>query len=256
MLSTFVQAGKENAVVPVSLQDVIHSKVLQEMRSYMVHLPRGYGNSEHRYPVFYLLDAEQGNYFQQTIKTIESLSNHGKIPEMIVVGIKNTNRLRDMNIPEFIYRDEIIVGGANNFLSFLKNELMSVIDKKYRTTHFNVLSGRSASATFSIFTMISEPNLFNAIIASSPSFYVNEKIIITKTRALFKNRKYFDPIFFMNLGTEDSKKRIEQTKHYTKLLKNIAPSNFKWEMRVMEGEGHVPETSNLDGLLMIFSNGT
>jgi predicted alpha/beta superfamily hydrolase len=77
----------------------IHSNVLNENRTILVSLPKGYQKSKRSYPVLYLLDAEF--FFQQAVATVEFLSdwpeylrNQG-IPQMIIVGIVNIDRNRD-----------------------------------------------------------------------------------------------------------------------------------------------------------------
>ena len=250
-------AGNVNAdagIGSVSKTEVIESSVLQEDRPLLIHLPKNYDVPGNQFPVLYILDAEQEVHFQRSVEVVESLVGRGELPNMIIVGIENTNRLSDMNALSFEFRGETIVGGASKFLEFIEQELVTFIDEKYRASKFRILFGRSASATFSIFTMVSKPATFRAYIASSPSFFVNEELILSRTREFFGSGNSVDRIFFMNLGTEDSAKRVEQTTAYANLLEEIAPSDFKWEMRVMSGEGHVPVTSMEDGLQMIFRN--
>jgi predicted alpha/beta superfamily hydrolase len=236
----------------ISKHEVMHSTVLKEDRTLRIHLPRDYQASKSHYPVLFILDAEQGIHFQRSVEILESLADREELPRLIIVGIENTNRLRDMNAVTFEYDGQSIVGGSDKFLSFIQTEVIAFVDKNYRTSNFRILFGRSASAAFSIFAMVSAPGAFDAYIASSPSFYVNNEIIRVRTRTYFASKSSFDRIFFMNLGTDDSINRIEQTRSYAGLLDDIAPSEFKWELKVMHGEGHVPITSLEDGLQMIF----
>ena len=252
--SVFAQCVGDSAIEIVSKREVIHSGILMEERPILIHLPRDYQASGNNYPVLFILDADQGRHFQRSVEVVESFADCVELPQMIIVGIENTNRLRDMNVPTFEYKGKSIVGGAENFLKFIEEEVVTSIDENYRTSNFRILFGRSASATFSIFAMVSRPEVFNAYIASSPSFYVNNELIRVKTQKLFANIKSFNRIFFMNLGTGDSMNRVEQTREYAALLREIAPSDFKWELRVMSGEGHVPVTSLEDGLQMIYGN--
>jgi predicted alpha/beta superfamily hydrolase len=231
---------------------IIESITLREKRFLEIHLPAQYESSAGVHPVLILLDANQGSYFTDTVKKIETLTEQGKLPQLIIVGIYDTNRLRDMNALPFTFRGENIEGGADKFLTFIEKDVVPFINKRYRTSDFNILSGRSASATFAIFAMLTKPDVFNAIIASSPSFFVNEELIFVKTQELLENRESFNRILFMNLGTKDSVERVRNTRKYAALLREIAPVNFKWEMREMKGEGHVPASSVEDGLLMIF----
>lgn len=238
----------------ISKRVIIQSSVLQEERPILVHLPREYDVSGSQYPVLYILDADQGDHFQKSVELVESLAEGGEIPGMIIIGIENTSRLRDMNVPVFNYQGASIVGGADKFLKFIESELITFIDENYRTSPSRILFGRSASATFSIFAMVSHPLVFDAYIASSPSFFVNEESITVNTQKFFENKKSLDRIFFMNLGTEDSTKRVKQTKQYAALIEQLAPSEFKWELRIMNGSGHVPKTSLEDGLGMVYGH--
>jgi len=238
----------------VTHRETIHSGILQEERPVRVHLPLKYEQSESRYPVLFILDADQESHFQESVKLAESLADRGEIPRMIIIGIENTNRLRDMNLPTFEFQGKSIVGGADKFLKFIESELITFIDENYRTSPSRILFGRSASATFSIFAMVSHPRTFDAYIASSPSFFVNKKLIMAGTRKFFEKKEALDRIFFMNLGTQDSAKRIEQTRAYAELITQLAPAEFKWELRVMSGFGHVPPSSLEDGLEMIFGD--
>jgi len=252
--TAFAQYVDDSDIEIISKREVIHSSVLKEDRPILIHLPQDYQTSGNNYPVLYILDADQERHFQRSIELAESYADRQELPRMIIVGIENTNRLRDMNVPTFEYGGNLIVGGAKNFLEFIEEEVVTSINKDYRTSNFRILFGRSASATFSIFAMVSRPDVFNAYIASSPSFYVNHELIHLKTQKFFEHKKSFNRIFFMNLGTEDSANRVEQTRKYATLLKEITPSDFKWELRIMHGEGHVPITSMQDGLQMIFQN--
>ena len=52
---------------------------------------------------------------------------------------------------------------------FLSKELIPNIEKDYRTNSYRILSGHSASGQFVLYTLTSEPTLFNAYFAVSPS---------------------------------------------------------------------------------------
>jgi len=237
-----------------SMRISIQSSILQEERHIRIHLPRKYELSGGRYPVLFVLDADQEELFEYAVRDVELLADRGEIPAMIIVGIENTNRLRDMNVPDFEYQGEAIVGGAGRFLDFIEGELAPYVDEKYRTSHPRIVFGGSASATFSIFTMVFRPAVFDAYIASSPSFFVNAELINEYSQNFFSGSESLDRVFFMNLGTEDSAKRVRQTRAYAALVEQLAPPEFKWELRIMDGHGHVPETSLEDGLEMVFGH--
>ena len=60
----------------------------------MIHMPAGYASGEERYAALYLLDG--GAHFHHTTGTTSFLADNGRMPEMIVVGVRNTQRLRDL----------------------------------------------------------------------------------------------------------------------------------------------------------------
>ena len=80
----------------------IYSEILDETRSFLVHLPEGYENSTKRYPVLYMLDggdlALHSKYISRYSKAVSTLKelDYTKMPEIILVGIANTDRQRDM----------------------------------------------------------------------------------------------------------------------------------------------------------------
>src|ERR1700685_2385725 len=84
--------GSQPVVIGEKFQ--IESKVLAETRTYVVHTPDYYKQGIDTYPVLVLLDAE--NSFDYASAAVHLLSADGRIPAMIVVGINNTYRFRDM----------------------------------------------------------------------------------------------------------------------------------------------------------------
>ena len=71
----------------------VDSKVMGEPRKVLVWTPGEAANGR-AYPVLYLTDAER--QFGHTVTTVEFLSRNGRIPPMIVVGLFNTDRTRDL----------------------------------------------------------------------------------------------------------------------------------------------------------------
>ena len=73
----------------------IASNTLGEERTILVRVPPGYERSTQRFPVVLMLDAHAPqNGMMASI--IESQAFAGTMPEMILVGIQNTNRTRDL----------------------------------------------------------------------------------------------------------------------------------------------------------------
>lgn len=89
----------DNTIV-VGMKDHIFSDILQEEREIWVHLPesaRNESNGTVKYPVLYLLDGT-GHFYSVTgmIKQLSTTNGNTVSPEMIIVGIPNTDRTRDL----------------------------------------------------------------------------------------------------------------------------------------------------------------
>ena len=109
------QVGGEPVVI--GKKSEIHSKVLNETRSLLIATPEGYGQETDRYPVLYLLDGDEN--FVQAVGIVQSLTESERIPPMIVVGIGDPERNRDLTPHtdvEIEKRFHPINGGANAFL--------------------------------------------------------------------------------------------------------------------------------------------
>lgn len=151
----------EGMVVPPRM---VTSRILGEERAIYVSLPVSYGRSQRSYPVLYLTDAAEK--FMHTQATTAFLSKFGQMPEVIVVGVGNTDRPRDLTPSNNPARPTS--GGADRFLEFFEKELIPFVETRYRTAPFRVFAGHSLGGLFALHSMRAKPGLFHAVIAVSP----------------------------------------------------------------------------------------
>jgi hypothetical protein len=229
----------------------IYSQILEEERTIYVSLPDGYETSRKTYPVLYILDAEGETLFPKCLKTVEDLNTKEFAPEMIMIGIWNTNRNRDM-IPEAVSHRPGS-GGSENFLNFIKQELMPYIKQNYRASDYSILYGMSNSALFAVYALLEKPDTFNAHIASSPMIGHCPEYMHKKAEAFVKKDHLNGRFLFMIYGTEDSRRVTEYVPNLQNYLNKHAPKGFFSELEILKGEGHVPESSLARGLAYIFS---
>ena len=147
-------AQTDNRII-IGTVDSVQSKILNEKRKIWVHVPEsdpvGLFSSV-RYPVVYLLDGD--DHFSSVVGMIERM-NHSSAnpvsPDMIVVGIPNTNRTRDLTPtksaidPPFVEDSSMIKisGGGEKFMSFIEKELIPYIDSIYPTAPYRIFIGHS-----------------------------------------------------------------------------------------------------------------
>ena len=95
--------------------DTIQSKILNESRRLWVHVPNMQPNSGERFPVVYLLDGDA--HFPSVVGMIQQLSTvngNTVVPQMIVVGIPNTNRMRDLTPSKDLSMNEPNMSGGGD----------------------------------------------------------------------------------------------------------------------------------------------
>ena len=89
-----IGSGEDGAPVSIGTYRVIDSQVLGETRRLLIHLPRGYEGSAITYPVVYHTYGDYiSRYYAEAFSTLEQLGNSSRIPQMILVGIDNIDRL-------------------------------------------------------------------------------------------------------------------------------------------------------------------
>ncbi len=116
-----------NAQIAMGKEQTIYSKILNEDRTYQIYLPQSYHWALDRsYPVLYVLDGESN--FIHTVGSSSFLSAQGEIPELIIVAITSTVRIRDFTQTDWSSH-WIGGGGAKNFKSFLSKELIPKLKK-------------------------------------------------------------------------------------------------------------------------------
>lgn len=190
--------------IPVHTGFVIRSTVLAEPRTINVHTPLGYEASRARYPVLYMPDGGLDEDFPHVVNTVDSLIALGRIPPMIVVGIPNTERRRDLTGPTTVKSDSAIaphVGGSAAFRRFIRTELMPEIRRRYRTTEETAVVGESLAGLFIVETYLREPTLFRRYIALSPSLWWNADALVQEAHTLAPK---VDPrsTFFLSAANE------------------------------------------------------
>jgi predicted alpha/beta superfamily hydrolase len=238
----------------------LHSAILGEDRVVFVSTPPSYDGAG-RYPVLYLTDGQFN--FDEARSSAGFLSRNVLIPQMIVVGIANKDRTRDLYATksDFKFGSRTIPfptsGNADKFLEFIQRELIPWVNENYRTTSLRILAGHSAGGNFALHAMRTEPMLFQAIIAISPWLaWENHREIRelepflamakTPVRALFFS--YTDPIH----DGPDMKGDIDAL---SQALRKRNDPALRWATSTYPGETHDSTFVKgfYDGLRMIFA---
>lgn len=243
-----------HAAEPVVIGQTVglHSGVLDEDRTYHVSLPASYGWArERRYPVLYVLDGAW--HFRHTAGSVDYLAAHGEIPEMIVVAIDSTQRVRDFTQSDWSTA-WIGGGGAANFRRFLSTELVPAIDRAYRTDGFRVLSGHSAGGQFALYCLTAEPSLFQGFIALSPSLDWDDNLPQRSLEQSFAARRELKSFLYV-ARSDDSGRALADYERLVETLERKAPKGLRWKSQAYPDETHVslPLVAQIDGLRRLYA---
>jgi predicted alpha/beta superfamily hydrolase len=246
----FVLAQANSAPITYGNYRKIHSKVLDEDRTLLIRLPEDYGKSDKKYPVLYKLDGNKGSFLQAYSAAYYLFDMTDSVPDPIIIGIENTDRNRDMGPDQ----------KADNFIQFIKTELIPFIDKNYRTNGFRIICGQSLSSIFALYSFLEQPSLFDVYILSSFGLY-KESLAVLFESELKKNqdlKKVKNKYLFVANGKQDTydpdgtkTKRAEQ---FLESLKQTVLSSVLIKSKYYDDEGHVPYPSIYDGLKWIYSH--
>lgn len=163
----------------------IQSKQVGEKRIINVWTPSNYKKSSDLLPVMYMADGGIKEDFPHIANTLDKLIKEKKIKPIILVGIENTQRRKDLTgFTDVIEDKEIapIVGESEKFRAFIKEELFSEINKRYRTTNEKSIIGESLSGLFVMETFFLTPEMFDNYIAFDPSLWWNNQYLVKTAR--------------------------------------------------------------------------
>lgn len=237
----------------------IKSDVLGEERLILIRTPPGYEAGTQRYPVMYITDGDA--HIAHTAATVDFLARNGRMSELILVGITNTDRTRDLSpthvttagatgAPQFPTS-----GGADKFLKFIETELFPQIEKNYRTHPYRILAGHSLGGLFAVHAMISRPELFNAVIAVSPALQWDNQVVVKRAEDFFKTRKEATRTLYFSMGYEPGP--IDDSFHqFKQVLTKQQSKGLDWEAQELTDEDHgsVVLRSHYAGLRKIYSD--
>jgi predicted alpha/beta superfamily hydrolase len=198
----------QNLAPPAPERITIHSNVLNEDRAILVRMPAAAQGKKDKYPVLYLADGD--GHINEVGAIIDFLASQNRCTPLIIVGIPNTDRTRDLtptradqrNAKGVFVQAEPTSGGGDKFLEFIQTELFPEIEKRYPTQSYRIFAGHSLGGLLAIHALIAHPDMFNAYIAVSPSLQWDDQHTLHQAQQFFAKQKEFKKTLFFSLGNE------------------------------------------------------
>ena len=277
-----VKAQTKNNNIIIGKKDSVYSHILNEKREIWIYLPSSYNpeNSSKRFPVMYLLDGDA--HFHSVTGLIQQLAGgingNSIFPDMIVVGIPNTDRTRDLThvasrvTPDGREADFLkSSGGGENFISFMRKELIPSIEKKYFTAPHRMLVGHSFGGIVAINVLLNHTDLFNSYISIDPSMWWAEGDLIQQARKKLASKDFKNKSLYLAVAntmppgieikevendTSLNTEHIRSIMELTHILEANKNNGLEYALKFYSEDDHgsVPLISEYDGLRFIFND--
>ncbi len=241
----------------------LSSKVLGSDQLLYIHLPEGYAETDQEFPVIFVLDPEER--FAHTCAAVEHLSAPyiAAIPKAILVGVKSTDRYRDLttpagknwSVPDFIKNH----GKADTFIRYLHDEVVPFVESKYRASPFRIVVGHSLGGLFGLHVMAAKPDLFRAYIILDPSTFWNNGAIVDSIAAKFGESRRDTLRLFVADGLVPEGMQIQLEPNEERLLKflnGLDEGRLRYTYKGLRGESHneMPFVAVYYGLKAVFAD--
>jgi predicted alpha/beta superfamily hydrolase len=200
------------------------------------------------------------------MSTISYLSNLNIIPECIIVSIPNTDRTRDMTPThsttdyDGTENEDFLKtsGGGENFLKFINEELIPVIDENYNTMKLKVFIGHSFGGLTTAQSFLSNSSPFNAYISMDPSMWWDNGLCIKQLKSaktLSNTKSWYMSAANNNEFKKDTTNTRKLQGKFNELLLQ-QPNTIRTKLKIYEDEDHQSVTlkSLYDGMRFTFSS--
>lgn len=232
-------ASQPSDPIPEHETFTIKSNQVGEDRVINVWTPEDYKTGSDSLPVMYMADGGIKEDFPHIANTLAKLIKEQKIKPLILVGIENTQRRRDLTGFTEVEKDKeiaTVVGGSEKFRAFISEELFPKIKKRYRTTNEKGIIGESASGLFVMETFFLTPELFDNYIAFDPSLWWNNHYLVSTAKEhLAKFPITEKRLWFAGSNATDVS---PYTKELAEIFKTESLPNLKWNYSDEPKEKH------------------
>ncbi|MEK4520824.1 alpha/beta hydrolase-fold protein [Psychrobacillus sp. FSL W7-1457] len=239
----------------VLLENTEHFQIDSKYTNYLYDIKVSIPNVEppkEGFPVYYMLD---GNWYFQLARDVVKLQSKNSLKTLIspsiVVGIGHSGREEDARkrrFLDFTPKAEAYIypkrlqgkdlgehGGSEEFLAFLKDELMPDVHKRYPVNQQNqALFGHSLSGLFVLWTLFKQPALFSCYLSISPSVWWNEYELYKEAENFVRlqtNLQYKK--LFISAGSKEGFMCEDAKQLYTVLHESI-----ETELYIAQDENH------------------
>lgn len=229
--------------IPQTEVHVLSSAHVDHEFSISVALPAGYADSKQPYQTLYMLDANW--LFDMTASIVRFLGLDQQIPPLVIVGIGYPGRWYDT--PErnhdFVphgWLDDHACGGADQFLRFIRDELMPFVGSAYRVDlDDRAFWGDSLGGLFGLYVLLNHPDTFGRYVLGSPWIDRVDHPIFECERAYAASHADLPARVCVAAGALEFENVLANIGRLTSSLQSRGYANLKLSTHIFEGESHI-----------------
>jgi hypothetical protein len=241
LLVVTTMAQYQEVSIPGSQLRNIKSTIVGQEYTLHILLPGGYEKESKKYPVVYLMDSQWDFPLAKSIYGQQYFD--GFIPEMIIVGVTwgginpNPDSLRVRDYTPTNDGRQKQSGGADQFLSFMKEELFPFIEKNYRADAENrTLMGCSLGGLITLYALFTHTDMFSGYVAASPAIGWNKEVIYKYEQQYFENRNAKPARLYLSIGGVE--RNVPGFEKFSNFLVNRKYEALHIKPAVLENTGH------------------
>jgi len=259
--------------ITIGRRDSVTSRILKETRQLLVYTPPSYHDTTYLprpYPVLYLLDGDAHFHSVTGLLQILGTGVNGTfaVPEMLVVAIPNTDRMRDLSPTHVTAGFDgkpspalKTTGGMPAFLEFVRTELIPHVESTYRTMPYRVFVGHSLGGITTIQALYTMPDVFNAYVAIDPSLWWDNSTMLKAAKprlnapSLAGRALYMAQANTINAADTTSNPHFNAMLRFNAIAEAHTTSGLRYAYRYypQDDHGSVPLIAEYDALRFIFA---
>ena len=233
------------------------SKLIDQVFSIYVGLPYHYHQTDESFPVLYLLDANVTFSFIDLIRVFQIQQ---KVPHFLTIGIGypvtnflETDSLRQRDFTPSIDKETlahqkaasnqagpIMMGGAQTFLRFIREELKPFVSANYRIMPNDAaIFGTSYAGLFALYALFTQPDTFTKYLIGSPSIWWDDSIILAYERDFAAQHTSLNATIFTYVGSHEAETNVNNVIKLSTILDCRAYKGLQLKTQIFEGEDHM-----------------
>ncbi|QQE85844.1 alpha/beta hydrolase [Pseudomonas putida] len=249
-LGTLLLASLAHAA-PVTLDGTEQwSMTSAEGREYriMISLPEGDVPWTGGYPVIYLLD---GNAYFPAFHAAKRAQDRLRGAILVAIGYPSDTpldferRAFDLSPPQPAERNKPPQGGQDLFLDFIEKRLMPKVNARFKVDQDQrSLIGHSFGGMFGVYALFTRPQLFQHVIAISPSLWWRDRYLMAHERT-FTRRAHAGQLDLTHssltllIGDREMPQEIQDARALQLRLEALSQYGLRSDFQLEAGEDHM-----------------